>query len=48
MTTVTVDSAKGFFTLRIPNRSGGTWRLLWTPPGGGAALTSREASVAPR
>jgi hypothetical protein len=46
--TVTVNSAKGFFTLRIPNRSGGTWRLLWTPPSGGSALESREATVAPR
>jgi hypothetical protein len=46
--TVTVNSAKGFFTLRIPNRSGGTWRLQWTPPSGGSPLESREADVAPR
>jgi hypothetical protein len=45
---VTVNSAKGFFTLRIPNRSGGTWRLLWAPPSGGTPLESREAAVAPR
>src|SRR3954464_7548957 len=44
---VNVSSAKGFFTLTVPNRSGGTWRLRLTPPGG-APLVSREADVAPR
>jgi hypothetical protein len=42
---VPVTQAKGFFTLNVP-RSGGTWRLRWTPPGGGLPLLSREASVA--
>jgi len=46
--TVNVASAKGFFALTVPNRSGGTWRLRWTPPGGGAPLESREADVAPK
>jgi hypothetical protein len=42
---VPVTQKKGFFTLNVP-RSGGTWRLRWTPPGGGLPLLSREASVA--
>jgi hypothetical protein len=46
--TVNVASPKGFFTLRLPGSSGGTWRLRWTPPGGGAPLESREADVAPK
>jgi hypothetical protein len=45
--TVTVSSKKGFFSVTIPNQSGGTWKLHWTSPSG-AVLESRAADVAPR
>jgi len=45
--TVQVSSRKGFFSVAIPNQSGGTWRLRWTSPSG-SVLTSRVAAVAPK
>ncbi len=36
----TLRGSKGFVDLTVPAHSG-AWRLSWTPPGGGAPLTSR-------
>jgi hypothetical protein len=38
---------KGYVYASVP-RSGGTWRLRWTPKDGGAAVLSRVAKVAAR
>ena len=38
---------RGFFVLRHWSRRG-TWRAVWTPPGGGDTLTSRTATESSR
>jgi hypothetical protein len=43
--TLTVRSRKGFFTVKLPRRSG-VWRASWTPAAGGGAVLSRVARPA--
>jgi hypothetical protein len=42
--TVATKGAKAFVDVRVP-KSGGTWRLRWTPSDGGPTITSRTARV---
>lgn len=42
--TVRTAGRKGFVDVRVP-KTGGTWRLRWTPRDGGPTITSRTAGV---
>ena len=44
---VVVQSPRGHFTTVLPYRPG-TWRLRWSPAGGGATINSRVAKAAAR
>ncbi len=47
VTTTTLRGEKGFVDVAVA-RSPGAWRLRWTPPNGGPALTSRVAPAVGR
>lgn len=43
VTTATTEGRKGFVDVTVPARPG-SWRLRWTPAGGGETITSRVAA----